>query len=391
MKLAQKLLAVILLVFVLLLVVSSRGPAAVHAANAVDIVRVQPEGGVLFADNLSIANQGGIMGGSWASIANLTRAVKQVNGGGYHNGVVYIPGGIMNSNGPILHNGVSYYTVATNRWRVDAQPMPVAVADAAICNDNAGKLHVINGIDGTSLLSSHQVYDTAHPIGTRWSTAAAPAVSGNNYFSQGSGCVVINHVLYLFGGSGVIGAGSPTALGATWAYDKNTDTWTDTGFTMNEARYWMGYGQKTNHGYVAGGTDDAGATAMDSTERFHPGTGWTTGMSLPVQLLAPGLVGTEAGVLVFGGGSPSGCCTAPTGQDGVQGGGGYVLQNTTYLCTGNCPPNAGWTDVNQYLITPRWFFGWAGGPPDGPFLAGGLHNVSGIGVLKTAERFQNPE
>lgn len=388
MKLAQKLLAVILPVLVLLLVVSSRGQVAADSTEPAGFAKLQPAGGVLFADNLPVVRQGSTMGGSWAAIANLTQSVKQVNGGGYHNGVVYIPGGIINSNGPTLHNGVSYYTIATNRWRVDAQAMPQAVADAAICSDNAGKLHVINGMDGTNLLSSHQVYDTAHPIGTRWSTAAAPQVSGNNYFSQGSGCVVIDHVLYLFGGSGVIGAGSPAALGATWAWDKNTNTWTDTGFTMSEARYWMGYGQKTNHGYVAGGTDDAGATAMNSTERFDPGTGWAFGTDLPVALVGPGLVGTEAGVLVFGGGSPS---VPPLGQDGVQGGGGYVLQGTTYLCTGECPSSTNWFDVERYLITNRWFFGWAGGPPDGPFLAGGFLGLSGNGSLKTAERFQNPQ
>jgi len=386
MKLAQKLLAAMLPIFVLLLAVANRGTAGVHAAGAVDYATLQPEGGVLFAHNLPLANQGGIMGGSWSSIANLTQSVKQVNGGGYHQGVVYIPGGIVNSTGPVLHNGVSYYTVATNRWRVDVQTMPVTVADAAICTDNAGKLHVINGMDGTNLVSAHQIYDTAHPIGTRWSTAAAPAISGNNYFSQGSGCVVINHVLYLFGGYGAIGAGSPAALGTTWAWDKNTDTWTDTGFTMNEARYWMGYGQKTNHGYVAGGTDDNGITAMDSSERFDPSTGWASGPTLPVSLLGPGLVGTETGVLVFGGGSP-----AALGQDGVQGGGGYVLQNTTYLCSLACGPAASWTDVNRYLITSRWFFGWAGGPPDGPFLAGGINTVAGLGSLKSAERFQNPQ
>jgi hypothetical protein len=388
MKLAQKLFAAMLPLFVLLLVVANRGTAVVHAANAVDFARLQPEGGVLFAHNLPLAPQAGVMGGSWAAIANMTQSVKQVNGGGYHQGVVYIPGGIVNSNGPVLHNGVSYYTVATNRWRVDAQAMPVTVADAAICTDNAGKLHVINGTDGTNLLSSHQVYDTAHPIGTRWSTAAAPQISGSNYFSQGSGCVVINHVLYLFGGYGMIGAGSPGALGNTWAWDKNTDTWTDTGFTMNEARYWMGYGQKTNHGYVAGGTDDNGASAMATTERFDPGTGWTSGMNLPEALLAPGLVGTEAGVLVFGGGAPS---APPLGQDGVQGGPSYTLQTTTYLCTGTCPSNTAWNDVNRYLITARWFFGWAGGPPDGPFVAGGINIVSGAGSLKSAERFQNPQ
>jgi hypothetical protein len=389
MKLAQKLLAVMLPVFVLLLLITSRAQVAADSGQPSGFARSQPAGGVLFADSLSFTTTtpNVLGGGTWLGLPNMTQSVKQVNGGGYHQGVVYIPGGIINSTGPVLHNKMSYYTVATNRWRVDAQAMPMAIADAAICNDNAGKVHVINGIDGSAMWSSHQVYDTAHPIGARWTTAAIPEVAGEFYFSQGSGCVVIDHVLYLFGGYGNIGQDAPGALATTWAYDKNTDTWSDTGFTMNEARYWMGYGQKTNHGYVAGGTDDAGATAMDSTERFDPNSGWTTGTDLPVALLAPGLVGTESGVLVFGGGAPSGGLA----DEGVAGGGGYVLQNTTYLCTGQCPSNAGWSNVNRNLITARWFFGWAGGPPDGPFAAGGINTISGLGSIKSSERFQNPQ
>jgi hypothetical protein len=104
--------------------------------------------------------------------------------------------------------------------------------------------------------------------------------------------------------------------------------------------------------------------------------------------LAPGLVGTEAGVLVFGGGAPS--APPPVGQDGVLGGPTYVLQNTTYLCIGTCGSSATWSDANRYLITARWFAGYAGGPPHGPFIAGGINTVSGLGSLKTSERFQTP-
>lgn len=374
MKLAQKLLAIMLPVLVLLLVVSSQGQVAADADAA--MYRLQPDGGILLADNLPVNRTPSRLSNSalWSGLANMTQSVKQVSGGGYHQGVIYIPGGIINSNGPTLHNGVSYYTIETGRWRVDAQPMPQVVADAAICTDNAGKLHIINGTDGSNLMSSHQVYDTAHPVGTRWSTAAAPQVGGDNYYSQGSGCVVIDHVLYLFGGYGVIGSGTPAALGTTWAYDKNTDTWTDTGFVMNTPRYWMGYGKKTSHGYVAGGTDDHGLTAMDGIERFAPATGWETGPSLPLELLAPGLVGTDSGVLVFGGGSPNNTS--------------YNLQDATYLCPGSCPPNASWSDTQRNLNQARWFAGWAGGPPVGPFIAGGNHLVAGMGSLKTAERFQ---
>jgi hypothetical protein len=253
--------------------------------------------------------------------------------------------------------------------------MPTAVADAAICTDNAGRVHVINGFDSSlTLVSSHQVYDSSAPGGSRWSTAAAPVVAGNNYFSQASGCAVIDRFVYLFGGYGNIGAGSPAPLSATWVWDPFTDTWADTGFTMNTARYWFGYGQKTNGAYVAGGTDDTGPTPLASTERFLPASGWQTLQSLPAGLLAPGLVGTESGVMVFGG--------------GMWNGSSYTLQSTTYLCDGACPPSESWNDVSINLNTARWFAGYAGGPPDGPFIAGG--HVSGNGALKTSERFQTP-
>ena len=44
-------------------------------------------------------------------------------------------------------------------------------------------------------------------------SASAPAVAGNNYFSQGSGCAAVDRYIYLFGGYGSIGAGSPAAPG----------------------------------------------------------------------------------------------------------------------------------------------------------------------------------
>jgi N-acetylneuraminic acid mutarotase len=267
---------------------------------------------------------------------------------------------------------MQHYDIANDRWRIESELMDVPMADAAICTDAAGQIHVINGTDGVSLWSQHQVYDSNAPAGSRWSTATAPSVGGDLYVSQGSGCVVINHILYLFGGYGVIGVGSPAPLANTWAWNAQTDVWSDTGFSMNTARFWFGYGSKSNNGYVAGGTnDDVLNTPMASTERFIPSSGWQTLMSLPQALLAPGLVGTESGVLVFGGANSS-----------------FVAQTATYLCTGSCPPNFSWNNTNVNLNTGRVFAGYAGGPPNGPYVGGGRPPV-GTGSFKTSERFQS--
>jgi hypothetical protein len=315
-------------------------------------------------------------GGSWTNLSNIRVAVKQVNGGSHFNGIFYVPGGVNNSVGPILQNTMQSYDIASERWRIESEVMPTAVADAAICEDDAGKIHVINGFDsGANLTSSHMIYDTNAPAGARWSTVSAPQVAGDNYSSQGSGCAVIDRILYLFGGLGNIGAGSPAALNTTWSWDRATDTWTDTGFTMNTARYWFGYGHKSNNAYAAGGTDGSVPTPFASTERFTPGSGWVTGQSLPTGLLSPGLVGIEGGVTVFGGGSWNGSA--------------YVLQSATYICAGSCPPATAWSDTSINMNTSRWFAAYAGGPPDGPFIAGGAA-VSANGALKTSERFQSP-
>jgi hypothetical protein len=373
----------VLVTLVLFLFTLMSGSAAVYASSSVGDAKAGPPGVALLADQLPVSESNSAIGsirgfgggGSWTLLSNMKKSVKQVNGGGYAGGYIYIPGGVIGGAGPSFYNSMQFFEIATNRWRVEAELMPTTVADAAICTDDAGKIHVINGFDtGLALTSSHMIYDTNAPSGSRWSTVSAPVVAGDNYFSQGSGCAVIDHILYLFGGLGNIGAGSPAALSATWAWNPMTDTWSDTGFSMNTARYWFGYDDKSNAAYVAGGRDTSGPTPFASTERFFPGSGWQTLMSLPMGLLAPGLVGTESGPMVFGGAAYIGSV--------------YVLQAATYICAGSCPPSAPWTNTSTNLNTARWFAGYAGGPPDGPFIAGG--HVSGNGSLKTSEMFQAP-
>ncbi|MFZ0547953.1 MAG: kelch repeat-containing protein [Candidatus Promineifilaceae bacterium] len=358
------------------------GGPEVHASSSLGEAKSGPSGVALLADNLPVSeSQTGTSaiglrgGGNWTMLTNMRQGVRQVNGGGYSGGFVYVPGGLINT-GPNFQNTMQFYDIANGRWRIDNEAMPLTLTDAAICTDAGGNIHVINGFDsGMSLNSSHMVYDPSADAGSRWSTAAAPAVGGNNFYSQGSGCVVIDRYLYLFGGLGNIGAGSPAALSATWVWNPMTDSWSDTGFSMNTARYWFGYGDKSNNGYVAGGTDGSGPTPLASTERFTPGSGWQALMDLPMGLLSPGLVGTENGPMVFGGGFYNGT--------------NYVLQTATYLCDGSCPPSASWNNTAINLNTGRWFAAYAGGPPEGPFVGGG-YPVGTNGSLKTSERFQAP-
>jgi hypothetical protein len=370
----------VIAILVLFLFVFMSGSAAVHAGASVGDAKVGSPGVALLADNLQVNESQGATnsignGLSWTNLPNMKKAVKQVNGGGYNDGFVYIPGGINTSTGPTLWNTMQTFEVANNRWRIDNEAMPTALADAAICTDNSGRIHVVNGFDsGLALNSVHLVYDPSQPGGSRWSSAAAPQVAGDNYFSQGSGCAFIDRFLYLFGGLGNIGAGSPAPLDATWVWDPMTDSWTDTGFTLNTARYWMGYARKSNNAYVAGGLDGSGPAGLNSAERFSPSSGWQALMNMPDSLVAPGLVGTESGVVVFGG--------------GIYNGSSYDLTGQTRLCAGSCPPSTAWTDVGFALNTDRWFAGYAGGPPDGPFIAGG--HVSGNGALKTSEKLQAP-
>src|SRR5207247_5756042 len=128
----------------------------------------------------------------------------------------------------------------TNTWSTDADHLSdlsglPGVADAAICADANGKIHVVDGtLDGSFIYASHFLFDPAAPAGSKWSALAFPntPVDGN-YYSQDPGCVFIQGKMYLFGGYGLTDAqGTAQVERLTWVYDPTTDTWSDTGKLM---------------------------------------------------------------------------------------------------------------------------------------------------------------
>jgi hypothetical protein len=103
----------------------------------------------------------------------------------------YVIGGYDDS-GVVVNNN-QLYNRTTNSW-TSKTPIPGAGggwADAAFCaNPDDGTIHVVNGVDGTSIFSAHQVYERATDT---WTLAANPNTpTDGNFYSQDSGCQFID-------------------------------------------------------------------------------------------------------------------------------------------------------------------------------------------------------
>jgi hypothetical protein len=276
-------------------------------------------------------------------------SVTDVNGGGYVNPRVYVPGGIKGDG--TLHDAMQIFHRGTGVWAVDSEVMPFGPwADAAICTDPAtGVIHLLNGHDGSFIYAAHQTYTPTLPLGSRWGGEPYPMLStGESYYSQGSGCSIISGKLFLYGGYAVVDPSpTPGITNKTWVYDIATKTWTDTGFLMTAPRFWFGYTTRGTRGFAAGGTSDLTTlAAITSTESLSPGSGWTAKAVMPVGRLGNGMAAVGTTVVVFGG--ASGDATS-----------GFTLQDKTVRCAMNMNC-AAWSNLNKDLNTPRWFASYAG-------------------------------
>src|SRR6266581_8867680 len=199
---------------------------------------------------------------NWASAGTMGTAVSESGGGGFFQGRVVVPGGFKSDG--TLFDDVQTLTLNSNTWTTDAaNPIPGTNtdsprADFAVCTDKSGKIHLLNGqgIDagGNSFVyAAHFVYDPKAPSGARWTFLAYPKLaSGAIYYSLGSGCAFIANKLYLFGGLGIVdppGTGGVVPQGLTWVYDPLTGTWSDTGMTMFQGRFWAGYTASNTNAY----------------------------------------------------------------------------------------------------------------------------------------------
>jgi hypothetical protein len=312
----------------------------------------------------------------WSSIASLTTGVTQSGGGAFSAGRLYVPGGFTGAT--TLTSAMQAYTPGTNTWATLASdPLPAGPwADAAVCTNPAtGKIYVINGVDGSFFYAAMQVFTPSAPAGSRWSPGVYPQISPTNiYFSQGSGCSVINGVLYLYGGYGLVGDPAGTCcsiLNKTWAFNIASQTWSDTAKPLAVARMWFAYTTLGTKAFVAGGdvnlTTDAGTARV---EKFDPATGWSNLPNMPQARVAAGIGYTSGKILIYG------------GVNFVAG----TIYNSTLACqiSAGC---AGWGTTARTLNTARSFFMTAigtGASAGAVFLAGGS-DASG-NVLSSAER-----
>lgn len=288
---------------------------------------------------------------NWTTEAPMVQGVQENGGGAFSKGKLYVPGGFIEFTTPTLYDHMQIYSPGSNSWAADPDPMPATTttgwADAAVCADTSGKIHVVNGVDGAFLYASQQVFDPTAPAGSKWSFLALPALSdGTTFFSQDSGCAFVGGKMYLFGGYGVVGTGSAAVQKITWVYDPTTDTWSDTGKLMKTARFWHGYTSIQTIILAAGGTNNLTTfAALANTERFSPTGGWVAMANLPQGRLAPGMGVLGSTVDVFGGGTGSGS---------------FTLLTSTVGCTASTCGSS-WTDQNKNLNVAKWFFGWGSG------------------------------
>ena len=301
---------------------------------------------------------------TWSPAGTMPYPVAGAGGGVYSGGKVYVPGGLYSDT--TLLGQMQIYDGTT--WTVDDETMPYPEEAGtsgwylgAVCADQAGKIHVLNGtLDGNSVSASHQVFDPSAPAGSRWSWGPPPVLPTlSAYFvSILSGCAYINGKLYLFGGLGYINYTPPppeewTPLAATWEYDPATGVWSDTGMPMTTPRELHAYANSGGFAYVAGGSAD-NLTYTPTVERFSPASGWASLPDLPVARYAFGMGVAGRMLLVWG------------GLDAA----GQTL-GSTLRCRTGC---ASWTDINQNLATPRSWLAWASGGGK-LYAAGGFDDV----------------
>jgi len=302
-------------------------------------------------------------------------------------GNFYVPGGFTATG---LHPSMQVWDSGTDTWTDETETMPnvdgvdvTGWAESAVCqNPQTGLVHVVNGIDGTSLFTSHQVYDPSAPLGSRWSSLSVPVIldPGGDpdldlfFFSQSSVCGFIDGTMYLSGGFGVIdtlsGTNPAVLVPDTWAYDPGTDLWSDTGALMPVPVLWSSYTVAVNRALiVTGGTDDlATIPSTTSAKAYLPDSNsWLPIAPLLTSRIGHGMGSLGTRIIVYGG---------ATG-DSIA---GFFLTPSTDTCV---LPACTWASPGVLMNGVEWFFGWGtnGGVPNVGVAAGGA--VGGTGVTET--------
>lgn len=384
----------LLLVLALAIVALPAGaaPKAARPVQSAPYARIAPAGGIVTKARLNLAPNGAPEATPltpWTGRAPMPTGVDSTYAAfSASTRSAYVPGGYDAAG--VIQDTMQYYAAQSNTWTDDTEIMPfvdgVTVfgwAQAAVCAESNGRIHVVNGVDGAFLYAGHQIYDPSLPVGSRWSTAAYPQLAtGETFYSQDSGCAFLGGKMYLFGGYGVVDP-DPTAkvLTTTWEWTPATDTWADTGKNMNPGRLWFGYGSNAAGAWAVGGSPDVTTfDPVESVQMFTVAGGWVNKTSkaanagrLGGSISVFGSTGT-ATILEFGGAT----------LDAT----GYVLQADTLVCSSGAAC-ASWGPTpapgGSQLATPRWFsWGTGAGVSALIGLTGGGSN--GTSTVNTVEK-----
>ena len=146
---------------------------------------------------------------SWASGAAMPTAVESA-AAGFMNGKIYVVGG---GNGTTVVSNNQVYNTAKNAWTTAAaMPSPVSAAASAVVNN---VLYIFGGYTSTSTVSNEvQAYN---PVTNTWSTKTAMPTA------RGSATAVVDGTsVYVIGGNG-----STLRLNTVEKYNITTNAWTE--------------------------------------------------------------------------------------------------------------------------------------------------------------------
>lgn len=200
---------------------------------------------------------------TWVTKASMPTARNDL-GVGVINGIIYAVGGCPGFCGSTFTT-LEAYDPGTDIWTTKT-PMPTA--RTARVGVVGGKLYVIGGFTGSSLLGTVEVYD---PATDTWSTKAPMPTP-----RAGHGVGVVNGIIYAVGGV----ASGGIFVATVEAYDPASDTWT-TKAPLPTARVDLAVGVVGGKLYALGGWD-AGGVVLATVDAYDPTTDtWSTVASMP--------------------------------------------------------------------------------------------------------------
>ncbi|MCG2769215.1 MAG: S8 family serine peptidase, partial [Anaerolineae bacterium] len=200
--------------------------------------------------------------------------------------VIYVLGGFGGEYWDIALDVAESYDVDADQWETLAdKPTAVGNAGAAMLD---GLIYVVGGYDDTlqdPYLNVVEVYD---PAENRWVT-----VSPLPQPLCGAAVAAANGSLYVFGGNA-----SDGSLGTTYAYDPQSDTWTEKRPMPGGARAYATAALLNDRIYVAGGWP-----ALTRVESYDPvGDSWSSVAPMLIGRQSSGLVAHEGYLYVIAGG-----------------------------------------------------------------------------------------